>query len=182
MKLATGCALLDPKAALKKAGLAPGSSYADFGAGTLGHFVFPASEMVGEKGHVWAVDILKGALAGIESRMRLEGTKNVSLVWGDVERPRGADIPESAADVVSVVNVVSLVKKGPGTLAEVRRVLKSGGTLLLIDWDKAGSFGPPLAGRVTAEEITKVVSASGFAPLASFRAGPHHWGLTFKKV
>jgi ubiquinone/menaquinone biosynthesis C-methylase UbiE len=183
MKLSTGCALLDPKAALAKAGLAAGSRYADFGAGTLGHFVFPASVIVGKEGKVWAVDILKGALAGIESRMRLEGTTNVEPVWGDVELPRGTRIPDGAADVVSAVNVAALFRKGRGALAEAARALKRGGTLLLIDWDMApASFGPPPSARVSAEEVARAVVGPLFAPIASFRAGPHHWGLTFKRL
>ncbi|TAK04021.1 methyltransferase domain-containing protein [Patescibacteria group bacterium] len=181
MKLSTGCALLDPKAVLAEAGLSVGASYADFGAGTLGHFVFPASEMVGKDGRVWAVDILKGALAGVESRMKLEGMSNVTTVWGDIERLHGVSIPDAAADLLSIVNIASLIKKSPDVLKEVKRVLKRGGTFLVVDWDKAGaSFGPPAARRLSAEELVPIVTSAGFVQHKSFRAGPHHWGLVFK--
>lgn len=183
MKLSTGCALLDAKALLREAGLKAGMRYADFGAGTLGHFAFPASEIVGKDGKVWAVDILKGALAGIESRMRLEGTANVKPVWGDIERSRGTGIPDRAADAVSVVNVASLLTKGPGALAEAARVLKGGGTLLVADWDATPcSFGPPLSARVRPQDVSRAVLSGPFKALESFRAGPHHWGLTFARL
>ncbi|OGL66925.1 hypothetical protein A2856_00255 [Candidatus Uhrbacteria bacterium RIFCSPHIGHO2_01_FULL_63_20] len=183
MKLGNGSALLDPVAVLAEAGLAVGQSYADFGAGTLGHFVFPASEMVGKDGKVWAVDILKGALAGIESRMKIEGVNNVKPVWGDIERVNGVAIPDGSADLVSITNITSLVKKSPGTLNEVKRVLTPRGTLLLVDWNKDGaSFGPPAARRMDPDEIQAVARQAGFALAKAFRAGPHHWGLVLKKA
>jgi len=59
MILPSGRALLDPNKILKEAGLADCQTYADFGCGTLGHFVIPASIIVGEQGKVYALDILK---------------------------------------------------------------------------------------------------------------------------
>jgi ubiquinone/menaquinone biosynthesis C-methylase UbiE len=181
-RLPTGGALLDPVQVLTRAGLASGMTYADFGCGPLGHFVFPAAAMVGDKGHVYAVDILKGAIAGIESRLKMEPAGNLTPVWGDIERLRGVDIPDRRVDLVSLVNITALVKKSPGVLTEVKRVLKPSGKLLLADWEKStAAFGPQAAHPSAPEDLEPVAAAAGFKVLTRFKAGPHHWGLVLSR-
>jgi len=58
MPFPTGRALLDPVKILQNAGLTEGQVYADFGCGTLGYFVLPATDLVGLGGKVYALDIL----------------------------------------------------------------------------------------------------------------------------
>ncbi len=183
MTLPTGRALLDPERILTEAGLSLGETYADFGAGTLGHFVLPASAMVGKSGRVYAVDILPGALSGVEGRARSEGAVNLTTVWGDLEHPQGTkDIPEASVDLVSLVNVAGLLKKSGNTLKNALRVLKPNGRLLVVDWDKAGTpVGPPVGHRHNPEEVQPIAEAAGFKVEKSFRAGPHHWGLLFHR-
>ncbi len=181
MTLPTGRALLDPGRILTEAGLTLGQHYADFGSGTLGHFVIPATAMVGKTGVVYAVDILESALSAVQSRAQFEGVGNLVTVWGDLQHPKGtAAIPEHSADLVSLVNVCGLLKKGPNTLANVKRVLKAGGRLLLVDWKKSGgSFGPPVERRLSPDELQSLAQAQGLTLLKSFEAGPHHFGLLF---
>ncbi|MBU0646530.1 class I SAM-dependent methyltransferase [Patescibacteria group bacterium] len=179
--LPTGRALLDAPAILAQTGLGLDMHYADFGSGTLGHFVFPATDMVGPNGQVYAVDILKGALAGIESRAKMEKVNNLKAVWGDIERLKGVDVPEHSVDLISMVNITGLLKKSPAVFEEMKRLLKPGGQLLLVDWQIAGaSFGPPAEKRVSAETIKPLAEQAGFVLENSFPAGPHHWGLIFK--
>lgn len=172
---------MDAPAILAKTGLALDMNYADFGAGTLGHFVFPATDMVGPKGKVYAVDILKGALAGIESRAKLEKTTNLFPVWADIERLGGVDIPEHSLDLISMINITGLLKKSPSVFEEMKRLLKPGGKLLLVDWKiSGGAFGPPKEKRNTPEEIQALAEKAGFVWEKSLEAGPHHWGLVMK--
>ena len=181
--LPTGRALLDAPAILGQAGLALGMHYADFGAGTLGHFVFPACEMVGANGKVYAVDILKGALAGIEGRAKMERANNLTTVWGNIEEIGGVGIPEKSLDLVSVVNIAKLLKKSPAAFGEIKRVLKPTGKLLLVDWKISGaSFGPPSERRTSPEEMGPEITKAGFAAEKSFAAGPHHWGLLLRRA
>ena len=62
----SGNELINPFKVLERAGLQSGWSVADLGCGALGHFVFPAAQLVGGNGKVYAVDIQKTALKAIE--------------------------------------------------------------------------------------------------------------------
>ena len=179
--LPTGRALLDPVAILSQSGLTLDMQYADFGAGTLGHFVFPATDIVGIGGHVYAVDILKGALQGIESRARLEQVTNLTSVWGDIERKRGVNIPEASLDVVSLINVSTLIMSGSAVLIESMRLLKPNGKLLLVDWKPGDEpVGPPPDKRPKQVDVQKMVEQAGFRFIKTFDAGPYHWGALYK--
>lgn len=181
--LSTGKALIDPHRVLQRAGLDLAKTYADFGSGPLGHFVFAGADLVGPTGRVYAVDILKGALAGVESRMALESTHQITTVWGDIERPHGVNIPEASVDLVSINNITGLMLRSPGVLGEVKRVLKPEGRLLLVDWKREEApLGPPLERRVDPETVSATVEDAGFRRAASFEAGPHHWGMIFDRV
>lgn len=154
--------------------------YADFGCGPLGHFVFPAADIVGAEGHVYAVDILKSSLSAIESRQRIEAKPNLTLVWGDFERPSGVNIPEHSLDMISVVNIIPVLLRSPSALAEIQRLLKQTGVLLLVDWKREKSaVGPPLEKRVSAEEAELVLTKAGFSLKHIFDAGPFHWAQVF---
>jgi ubiquinone/menaquinone biosynthesis C-methylase UbiE len=178
----TGRALLDPEKIFRKTGLEVGMTYADFGCGSLGHFVFPAASMVTGKGKVYAVDILKSAISAIKSRIKLESITNIETVWGDIEKLNGVRIPDNSCDFVSVINVAGLIKKSPTVLEEVKRVVKSGGTLLVIGWEPAGaSFGPDPQMRIGEDEAKSIVVKADYQFVKSIEAGPYHWGLVFKE-
>ncbi len=180
--LATGRAILDPYTALEEAGLTKDMHYADFGCGSIGHFVFPAASVVGEGGRVYAVDILKKALDQIDSRSRVEQMGYVVPVWGDIEKPGGVNVPEGSLNVASINNLGRLLKKSPSVFAEARRLLRPDGKLLVIDWKPgSGTLGPPSAWRVTALEIRPLAERSGFRFVKEFEAGKYHWGLVFTR-
>lgn len=159
-----------------------GMTVADFGCGTIGHYVFPAARMVGTGGKVYAVDILKSVLAGIESRRKLEGLANVETIWGDIERPKGLPISDGGVDVGLVVNNLWMSKSRPALAQECARVLKPGGRMILVDWRTVGaSFGPDPASRLSAVEAAKLFEAVGLAMEKEFDAGKYHWGVVMVK-
>jgi SAM-dependent methyltransferase len=179
--LPTGRALLDPLKILKIAGLDYGMYYADFGAGTLGHFVFPATDLVGQGGHVYAVDILKGALQGIEGRKQLEKVDNLTAVWGDIERKGGSRLEEGKLHLISMIHLISLLRKSPQILEEVKRVLRHDGRFLLVDWNPdSGPVGMLDGTRMKLEEARKIIEQGPFVLERQFEAGPHHWAAIFK--
>jgi ubiquinone/menaquinone biosynthesis C-methylase UbiE len=179
--LPTGRALLDPLKILKIAGLDYGMRYADFGAGTLGHFVFPATDLVGQGGHVYAVDILKGALQGIESRKQLEEVDNLTTVWGDIERAGGSRLEEDSLHLISMIHLISLLRKSPQILDEVKRVLRHDGRFLLVDWNPdSGPVGMLDGTRMKFEEARKIIEQGPFEAERQFEAGPHHWAAIYK--
>ena len=174
----TGKSLLDPSTLLPKAGLTWGMSYADLGAGSLGHFVLAGAHIVGPEGRVFAVDILKGALASIESLARLQSLTNIETSWGDIEKLGGTSIKTQSIDFVSLVNVTYLLSRKNDLLMEIHRILKPGGIFLAIDWVKETSaLGPRLDKRMDPMEISTLLAREKFSTEKPFDAGPHHWGI-----
>jgi len=174
----SGSELLNPTEILQKAGLKEGMSAADMGCGTQGHFVFAAARIVGAKGLVYGVDILKSALAGVESQAKLQGAKNVAAVWSDIEVYGATKIPDASLDLVMLVN--NLPKEA--MFKEALRLVKSGGKLLVVDWKtSAAPFGPPTKDRIAPEIIKRTAESLGLKLETEFKAGPYHYGLVFIK-
>lgn len=178
--LPTGRALIDPFNALEKAGIREEMRVADFGVGTVGHFLFPAAKLVGPKGHVFGVDVQKSVLQANQSRARLSGFENVELVWGDFERANGSRLPDSSMDMVVMVNVLHAIDKAT-SLGEAKRVLHTGGILLVIEWKLAGgTIGPAPEKRMSKEQVVALGTAAGFQVVSDFEAGPNHYGVVLK--
>ena len=180
--MSIGSVLLDSKKILKEIGLRPGDKVADFGAGRTGHFVFPASQIVGDEGTVYAVDIVKDVLAMIDGRRKLFGILNLHTVWGDFEREGGVRIKDQSLDWVLVVNNVWCVKD-LGVLAhEIKRVMKPGGSILVVDWSRRANnpAAPPKDQRKEAMEIEARFLKEGIIKDRELMVNDTHWGLVLK--
>lgn len=181
-QIATQGVLMNAQLLLQHAGLAQGMRYADFGCGMNGHFVLPACKLVGERGRVYAVDILKSSLASLESRAKQFSLTAYKSVWGDIERPGGVAIQDHSIDLVSLVNMGPLIKKSPALLREAYRVLTAHGTLLVIDWKRAcGTLGPVQGERLSSRAMQDQLKKAGWEILQAFDAGSCHFGLLAQK-
>lgn len=181
MPLPTGRALLDPEKILREAGLSAGQTYVDFGCGTLGHFVIPAAGLVGEKGRVYALDVLKSALSAVEERARAEKILNLETVWGDLTHEKGTEkIPVGSIDLVSLINITGPLLKNQTVIINIKRALKDKGRLLVVDWRPGSLLANYMATeKVEPAELQKILEANGFRLLKSFAAGKNHFGLLF---
>lgn len=175
----SGNELLNPLKLLKKASVDKGMSIADLGCGTTGHFIFPASHLVGRDGVVYAVDILKSALSGVESRAKMENVANIKTIWANIEIYKSAKIKDGELDMACIVN------NGAKTsiLKEAARIVKKGGKILVVDWMKTAKspFGPPPAKRPDVKEVKAAAKELGLALSEEFKAGPYHFGMIFTK-
>ncbi|HLD60709.1 MAG TPA: methyltransferase domain-containing protein [Patescibacteria group bacterium] len=177
-----GSALLDPHAVFEKIALAPGMRVADLGCGRTGHFVFPASRVVGEQGVVYAVDVVKSILESIRSRARSEAYDNVQTVWSNIELPGGTPIPPETLDNCFFVNVLFLVDDKRGALAEGARLLKKGGRLVVVVWESnLGLVGPTKQQMVDKAAVSELLTQLGLVEEDAFAMGEHHYCLIFKK-
>ncbi len=180
--MSIGSALLDSKRILNEIGLRTGDKLADFGAGRTGHFVFPASQMVGDEGTVFAVDLVKDVLAMIDGRRKLFGILNLHTVWGDFEREGGVKIKDQSLDWVLVVNNVWCVKDIGVLAREIKRVLKPEGKILVIDWSRRADnpAAPPKDQRKEAMEVEARFLKEGIVKDRDVQVNETHWGLVFR--
>lgn len=178
----TGKELIDPFKILEDAGIRSDMKIADFGCGTLGHYVFAASKLVGPGGKVYAVDILKSVLNGVESMIKMENVTNVELVWGDLERLGGVKLADGLLDIGLLINNLYLSKQQEMMVKECVRMVKPGGTFVLVDWKPTGAgFGPDPKTRVSAEAALKLGLTAGLQLVKEVVPGPYHYGFIFKK-
>ncbi len=160
-------------------GLHEGMKVGDFGTGT-GHYARTIAAIVGHSGKIYAIDIQEDIL----KHLKLNNTGNhkgiIETVWGDIEKPGGTHLRDASLDAAILSNVLFQIENRFALLAELKRVLKSGGKLMLVDW--AGSYsgmGPDEKKVVPENEAEALFINSGFHKVKSFRAGAHHYGIIF---
>lgn len=117
---------------LAAVGLRPGMAMADIGAGT-GLFTLPFSKAVGEGGKVYAVEIAKGFLAHIKARANKANAANVETI---LCTDRSVELPEASIDLAFICDVYHHFEFPQSSLASLRKALKPGGELLLIDFKR----------------------------------------------
>ncbi len=173
-------AFLNPKSLLEQIKLRQGMKVGDLGCGT-GFMSFIAARIVGERGFVYAVDIQKQILEQVKREARAENINNLETVWSDIEVVGATNITEGSLDVVLLVNVLFQISDKKGILSEARRLLKSGGVCLVVDW-KPGttSIGPPSEKRVNFESLNSMATTIGFVVAGQIDAGTHHQGVVYK--
>src|SRR3989339_1441798 len=166
---------------INELGVYDGMIAADLGAGT-GSYTIPLAERVGESGRVYAVEVQKEFLSNIKDAAMARGLKNVEVIWGDIERVNGTKIKDSSVDVAVISNVLFQVEDKSGLLLEAKRILKSGGKLLLVDWkDSFNGLGPVKDAIVTAPVARALCERQGMVFKKEIPAGEHHYGLVMLK-
>ena len=177
-----GTALINPYPIFEKISLLPGMRVADLGCGRTGHFVFPASRVVGETGIVYAVEIVKNILESIKSRVRSEGYGNVQAIWSNIELVGKTPVPAASLQACFLVNVLFLVTDKKSTLIEAARLVERGGSVVVVDWArKLGLLGPPPEKMVPSEAIIELGKSLALDLVEQFAPGEYHYCLIFKK-
>lgn len=182
--VSSGSALLEPRKILKEhLHVSPGQIVGSFGCGGGGFFTLDSARLVGDQGQVYAVDIMKTALVSVDGKAKLQGLYNVKTVWSDLEIYGAADIPEASLDHGLLVNILFQSKKQEAIVKEVTRLIKPGGTLLIIDWNNIEvSFGPAREDRVSVDMLRSLLPQIGYREEKFFEAGPYHFGLIFIRL
>src|SRR3989338_6587062 len=172
----------NPVANISELGVYDGMTVADLGAGT-GAYTIPLAERVGETGRVYAVEVQKDFLTNIKDAALAHGLKNIEVIWGDIERLGGTKIKDASIDAVIVSNVLFQAEDKAGLLLEAKRILKTGGKLLLVDWkDSFGNLGPIKESVISADASRALCEREGFVLKKDIPAGEHHYGFIMLKV
>lgn len=177
-----GIALIDPKKIFDKIGVAAGMRVADFGCGRTGHITFSVSPLVGERGVVYALDIMKDVLESITSQSKSGGFVNIHSVWTDLEKFGAAPIPEESLDAGFFINVMFMLKNRAEALREAARLIKVDGYLVVVDWEKKlGPLGPAPEQMVAKDKLVLQAEKEGFSRAQEVPLNDYHFCLIFKK-
>lgn len=169
---------LDPDRILEAIGVRPGAVIADIGCGP-GFFSLPAARAAGPEGTVYAIDLAPEMLQRIEERAREEGFDNIVPVQATES---GSPVRDGSCDLALAVNVLHETEDRVAFLAEVRRILRDGGALAIVEWKKElTEKGPPVDDRVSSGDVAESAGAAGFEEFTVFDAGPYSYGLVFPK-
>ena len=166
----------NPDLILSEATVQPGQVVADIGCGT-GFFTIPLAKYVGETGKVFAIDT---SLAMIkELRKRTKHLKQVKPIHSHENRfPLAAE----SIDFVLLVNMVHELENWKLFFKEVRRVLKRGGRVCVVDFKKKKmDMGPPLKVRLTQARLKEMLRLSGYRRTQPLSPLPFHNGLIAMK-
>jgi SAM-dependent methyltransferase len=117
---------------VEQLGLIPEMAVADVGAGT-GLFVGPLAAAVGPGGKVYAVDISPRFVAHLRQRISDEGLTPVEVVLG---KERSMELPDDSIDLAFVCDVYHHFEYPSSMLESLRRVLRPGGALVVIDFER----------------------------------------------
>lgn len=153
---------------------------ADFGAGH-GFFTIAFAKRIGPSGQVFAIDILPTSLESIRSQAKIEGLFNIKIIQGNLEKINGSKLLTESCDMVMVANVLFQVPDKSSLIDEAKRVLKSGGDLVAVEWKPYITVGPQKESRMSEAELKQLVLSKGFSELKTIDAGTHHYGFVFQK-
>jgi ubiquinone/menaquinone biosynthesis C-methylase UbiE len=170
----------DPQKNIAELGIGNGMKVVDLGAGS-GFYAIEAAKKVGPSGRVYAVDVQKDLLDKVKNGAGVAGLHNIEVVWGNIEKLGGTKLREAIADRVIISNTLFQIAPADreNLALETKRLLKSGGKLLLVDWDKDSSMKPAFfVPKIVAEGIFE---KNGFIKEKNFDAGDHHYGIIFRK-
>ncbi len=117
----------------------PGEKFADVGAGD-GRYSVALARTVGEGGRVYATEVDSEDLRQIEERVGREKLGNVEVVRGTQE---ATGLSESCCDGILLRRVYHHFQNPAAMQASMRRALKDGGLLLIIDFGTRRSWDRP---------------------------------------
>jgi ubiquinone/menaquinone biosynthesis C-methylase UbiE len=135
----------------------------DVGVGT-GYYAIPTARAL-PAARVIGFDVEPRMLEAFVERVEAAGVGDqVTTSIGAVDAAAGLPFEDDSVDIALMASLYHELDDRPRALAELRRVLRPGGKLLISDWDPAGSteHGPPAYHRVAPEVVEAELRASGF--------------------
>lgn len=172
---------LNPKKVLAFLDIKKRMKAADFGCGS-GYFPIALSKAVGESGKVTAIDVLKSALELVMARAKNDRLFNVSVVRANLEISGSSGLSDDSEDMVLLVNILHQSDKKDEILKEAKRVVISGGEIIVIDYyPKSLKIGPQKEQGLDKGSMKKLAEANHLNLIKEFEASDYHWGMIFTK-
>ena len=153
----------DPELVFRELALGPGEALLDLGSGP-GDYSLRAAELVGLEGEVIALDRWEDAVRGLEQEAAERGLAQLKPLLGDITRE--LPVKDASIDVCLICTVLHIFpwpKFDLNLFLEIKRVLKPGGRLAIIECKKEEQpWGPPLRLRISPQEMERGLEPHGY--------------------
>jgi ubiquinone/menaquinone biosynthesis C-methylase UbiE len=142
---------------LKGVGVKEGQTLLDFGCGK-GHYSIPAAKVVGEKGHIYALDKDKQDLNQLVKLIKKKKIKNIEVINKETK----TSLENNCVDFILCYDVIHYLKDRSIIFGELYRILRPKGIFSL--YPKHHEDDHPLMelAHTKMEEIIKEVEDAGF--------------------
>ncbi len=162
-----------PDEVIRALGLAPDAAVADIGSGT-GYFSVRLARAL-PAGRVYGADLEPDMVHYLGRRAMHENLANVVPVQAAPDDPR---LP-APVDVVIVVDTYHHIGARPDYFSRLRRSLKPGARVAIIDYRADSPDGPPAAYRVPPSRVEAEMRSAGYRLLAAHDFLPRQYFLVF---
>jgi ubiquinone/menaquinone biosynthesis C-methylase UbiE len=173
--------LIDTAKFFQELDLKKGATFLDVACG-WGYYSLAASDIVGEDGKVYAVDLWKEGISSLRKEADSKGIQNLATFVSDAAQ--SIPVENDCVDVCLMATVLhDLVgdKVDRQVMKEIVRVMKPNGALAIVEfYKKEGPPGPPKRVRLSPEEVVKIVSAYGFKQNRYTEIGPDNFLQIFR--
>jgi len=152
---------------LKALDIQPGQTIADLGSGG-GFFTFFFSQLVGQKGTVYALDTQQDLLECINTQATKQGLTNITTVH---IAGKSHHLPSHSIDLFFVRNVYHHLQDRTSYFSELQHFLTAQGRIAIIEYSQQGSrfsFHRRCGHNVPKETIIEEMSNAGYEVSASF--------------
>jgi arsenite methyltransferase len=166
-----------PREVMTALGIKPGEVIADIGAGS-GYFTFQLARQVGVNGRVYAVDINPDMIIYINRRIRDSNTRNLVTILAPPDDPL---LPDTSVDRFFICDTWHHIEKQDAYLALMKKALKPGGQVVMIDFQKKElPVGPPLNMKIGREDLIRQMDQNGFVLVQEHTFLPYQYFLVFQ--
>lgn len=175
--------IVDADRVLKAIGLKEGEIVMDAGCGD-GFISMKASKIVKDNGKVYALDAYEPSLDILKKEISQNEIKNIEVILADMTLT--IPLNDNLVDKCVMANVLhGFAAEGTlgSVLDEIKRVLKSGGTFALVEFNKVeGPPGPSYDVRLSPDDVEKILEEHGFNIGGTEEVGKYHYLVeSFKK-
>jgi ubiquinone/menaquinone biosynthesis C-methylase UbiE len=165
-----------PHEVMAALGLEDGETVADIGAGS-GYFALRLAAHVGRKGTVFAVDIDPEMILHLNRRVRDAGAWNVRTILAPPHDPL---LPDGSVDRFFICDTWHHIEDHAGYLARMKRMLRPGGEVVMIDFHKKElPVGPPVSMKIAREDLIRQMEQAGFRLAREHTFLPYQYFLVF---
>jgi len=143
---------------LDSVGVHEETSICDYGAGT-GIFTIEMAKRT--KNKVYALDSNEDMVDSIKEKVQINGLDNLLVKWVEADQ---VPLDNQSIDLFVLITVFHHIENTTTFISEIKRVLKRGGKVALVEFHKKDSpLGPPAGHRLSPSELEKLFIPSGFS-------------------